>query len=230
MKRETGNLKFELCLLISVLCFGPLRPCPAQQAGVESKAIPAGNLPVSVRPGLLGDSGVAAESLGAAPLFVADNAAKLALSGLTEGQQVVITNEGNRVEMFMGTSEASDANWNVLVNTVRLRVVQDTGSMVVNGITCASGTTTIIGWFRAGSVVPVTNRDTTFLYDGYFAADDPDRVYIPYTRMSDLNPSQYSDFFMFYTTAPNAATPVEYIKIPTYISPRVTLDLYFEGS
>lgn len=49
-------------LLISVLCFGPLRPCPAE-SGLEAKAIPAGNLPVSVRPGLFGDSGLATEDV-----------------------------------------------------------------------------------------------------------------------------------------------------------------------
>jgi len=36
------------------------QPLPAQEAGVEAKVIPAGNIPVSVRPGLLGDSGKSA--------------------------------------------------------------------------------------------------------------------------------------------------------------------------
>lgn len=58
MKKTLGFRLLALGIVLS-----NCQPLPAQEAGVESKVIPAGNLPVSVRPGLYGDSGVAAADL-----------------------------------------------------------------------------------------------------------------------------------------------------------------------
>lgn len=69
--------KTVLCILISVLCFLP-SAFPAE-SGVEAKVIPAGNLPVSVRPGLFGDSGVALTNVAT----VTDLAGKLDASAAT---------------------------------------------------------------------------------------------------------------------------------------------------
>lgn len=59
------------------------------ESGVESKVIPAGNIPVSIRPGLLGDSGVAAGDLAT----VNDLATKLSISNITQ----TVTSDTNTV-------------------------------------------------------------------------------------------------------------------------------------
>jgi hypothetical protein len=81
-------------LVIGVL--GPLFPCPAQEAGVESKVIPAGHIPVSVRPGLFGDSGVAVEDI------AADLATKL-------GTDAVVQTTGTNTTEVMSQAAVTDS-------------------------------------------------------------------------------------------------------------------------
>ena len=56
-------MKKMLFVLLVVCSLEVACTCSGQEAGLEGKAIPAGNIPVSIRPGLLGDSGVSAADL-----------------------------------------------------------------------------------------------------------------------------------------------------------------------
>jgi len=78
-------MKKIVYLVTSILWLCQCQPLPASEAGVESKVIPAGNIPVSIRPGLLGDSGKSAADVATS----ADLAGKQPL----EDQRVSKTNE-----------------------------------------------------------------------------------------------------------------------------------------
>lgn len=58
--KKSAFIAYLLSFIILLSC----SPCPAAESGIESKAIPAGNLPVSVRPGLVGDSGLSVDGIG----------------------------------------------------------------------------------------------------------------------------------------------------------------------
>lgn len=86
------------------------------------------------------------------PIAVATNVAKLALTSLTAGQVVVVSDEALRVEQFMGGDESLEGNWIVLKNTVNL-TISATGSLLaqsptVNGVLCDLDTAEaeLVGW------------------------------------------------------------------------------------
>jgi len=87
------------------------QPLPAQEAGVEAKVIPAGNIPVSVRPGLLGDSGKSA-----AEVATADD---LATKQPLEDQRLSTTNSPTFTAVIWSYTAADGTNYlkEVTVNT-----------------------------------------------------------------------------------------------------------------
>lgn len=93
---------------------------------------------------------------GLIPLTAATDAAKLALTDLVAGQVVVITDEGNRVERYMGGTITEQASWAVLRNTVQLSVAVTSGSgnsININAVSVAnSSTPTAVGWVDPYSV------------------------------------------------------------------------------
>jgi hypothetical protein len=93
---------------------------------------------------------------GLIPINAATDTAKLALTDLTAGQVVIITDEGNRVERYMGGTITDQANWAVLRNTVQLSVAITSGSgnnITVNATGVAnSSTPTAVGWVDPSSV------------------------------------------------------------------------------
>lgn len=84
---------------------------------------------------------------------VTDNAAKLALTGLTAGDQVTITGEGQRVEQYLGGGESSEDNWFDVVGSVEVLIdaASKTNALTILGQAATpSGVVTNLGWFRAG--------------------------------------------------------------------------------
>ena len=86
------------------------------------------------------------------PLEVATNTAKLALTGLKVGQQVVVTAEANRVEQYVGGDISENSNWKVLSNTIFLSFYNYSGEEhVVAGVTVPAPEGEYdIGWLDAG--------------------------------------------------------------------------------
>jgi len=90
---------------------------------------------------------------------VADNAAKLALTGIDNGHIVRITGEANRIEQYTGGSINNDDNWIILgENTFYLKVRQLTGSDATftnDGVDVVvpSGVSTGIGWVKWGQTI-----------------------------------------------------------------------------
>jgi lysophospholipase L1-like esterase len=80
------------------------------ESGVESKVIPAGNIPMSIRPGLLGDSGVAAGDLAT----VNDLATKLSISNITQ----TVTSGTDTVPSNKAVQDALDENLIVIPNAL----------------------------------------------------------------------------------------------------------------
>lgn len=89
---------------------------------------------------------------------VADNAAKLALTGIDPLYTVRVTGEANRIEQYIGSDPASDNAWIVLRNTVNLTVSNMDGpdtptqDITVNGISCPANTSTEAGWVAEDKV------------------------------------------------------------------------------
>lgn len=73
----------------------------------------------------------------------ASNTTKLALTGIHPGHIVRVTGEANRIEQYLGTSPASDANWMVLRNTVFATLTNNlTPTAVLAGVSVPTGTVT----------------------------------------------------------------------------------------
>jgi hypothetical protein len=106
---------------------------------------------------------------GSQVLEVASNADKLALSGLTTGQTVIITGEGNRIEMYLGGGENSDSNWAVIKRgKVKLYVECNGGTsddFILDGITCPDGETTYIGEYEVGTMLVIGLGTTLSWYE-----------------------------------------------------------------
>ena len=106
------------------------------------------------------DNAAARGLLGITPTSVVDNAAKLALTGILTGQQVIITGEANRIEQFQGGDITLDANWGLIgANTIEL-VVRDKydymGELYVNGVQITPYNTPInVGWLRCDEPIPI---------------------------------------------------------------------------
>lgn len=86
---------------------------------------------------------------------VASDTAKLALTGLIAGVSgVIITGEGNRVELYVGGTISSQTSWVILRNSFQLYVsnAADFGipspAVIANGVSCASAATTFVGWIN----------------------------------------------------------------------------------
>ena len=102
---------------------------------------------------------------GVLPLSVDTDADKLDLTDLEAGQVVVITDEGKRVEQYLGGTITEQASWAVLRNTVQLSVSIPTGSgnnITVNGAGIAnSATPTSAGWVNPHAVPMGAQGSTT---------------------------------------------------------------------
>lgn len=115
---------------------------------------------------------------------VADNATKLALTGIDPLYMVRVTGEANRIEQYIGTDPSSDANWIVLRNTIQLSVLPyasandlagnpltavDGG---ISGTPCPVSELTDLGWVDPATV-GVTNGASYFLRTAFgIVADD----------------------------------------------------------
>jgi hypothetical protein len=84
--------------------------------------------------------------------FVGSNADKLALTNLSAGAVVVVTNEANRVEMYAGGAATNDASWVIIKGSHLIHVGNATSStLTFNGVECAgSNALTTVGWIREG--------------------------------------------------------------------------------
>jgi hypothetical protein len=137
-------------LLIAVFCFGPLRPCPAQ---VESKIVPAGNVPVSIRPGLLGDSGMSLIDFQTLetnavlrtdidggwfyPDWFAWSFTQVAADGIPDTTTVTTNND---VVVENNVYEAKAGNWNITYSSIRSA---DFSSPAVDSSTPSVATATV---------------------------------------------------------------------------------------
>jgi hypothetical protein len=66
---------------------------------------------------------------------VTTNTAKLALTGVPVGQKVRITQEGNRIEEYLGGTINSDTSWLVIRNTVQIKLEPNSGGLGKNDLT-----------------------------------------------------------------------------------------------
>jgi hypothetical protein len=126
-----------------------------------------------------------------APLSVANDGAKLALTGITEGQIVVITGEANRIELYRGGTISDQANWTVLRNTVFL-VVELSGmvdSYQIGGATFNDGIGGNVGWVDPlnlpvfASVLGENSYAITLTIDSILNYDDED-----YLKVANYSP------------------------------------------
>jgi hypothetical protein len=102
---------------------------------------------------------------GATPISVTTDTNKLALTGISEGQIVVITGEAKRVEQYLGGTITEQTNWAVLRNTVQLSVSIPSGSgnaIVINGTAIENTPTpTSAGWVNPHAVLMGAQGPTT---------------------------------------------------------------------
>lgn len=119
-----------------------------------------------------GNAAIAALNEALTPVSVASNAAKLALTSgqITVGRVVKITGEANRLEMYLGGTINSEANWLVLVNSFQLSVIYEGyGSFVLykdgSPVTINGGfSTTVLGWVREDAAF---SAPSLLVADGY---------------------------------------------------------------
>ena len=84
---------------------------------------------------------------GGEPLETPTNLTKLALTDIQPGQEVLITEEANRLEKYIGGDIDDDANWIVLRNTFELLVtVTELNGVKINGIVTTQDIQINIGW------------------------------------------------------------------------------------
>lgn len=86
------------------------------------------------------------------PVEVETNADKLALEDIDAGAMCVITEEGNRLEQYIGGDISKNSNWKVLSNTIFLSFYNYTNEPhVVAGVTVPAPEGEYdIGWLDAG--------------------------------------------------------------------------------
>lgn len=104
-----------------------------------------------------------AELLALGAVTVTDDAAKLALTGIKTGQVVIIADQGNRVEMYVGGTISAQSSWAVLRNTIQLSVAILSGSgntVLINGVVVGS-TFTSVGWVDPQSIPFAALSNTT---------------------------------------------------------------------
>jgi hypothetical protein len=153
---------------------------------------------------------------------VSSNADKLALTGLSPGDIVVITGEADRVEVYLGGGESSDANWLVLHNTVRLVVYAEFGDITIDGVMCYDEVTTVLGWYPVDSLIPVV-RWTFNYHEGDKHISDGTTVFLDWACWE--NPLHGE----FIKSVINGGV-AEYFHIPTFVAPRATLTLLIEDT
>jgi hypothetical protein len=102
------------------------------------------------------------------PTPLATNAAKL-LYAATPGEKVEITEEGGRIEMFLGGDASDDDRWAVIIPTIALSIVytEGAGDSLTVGEEVFDGDTSearFVGWFRPDAI-PVQSSmvDQTFV-------------------------------------------------------------------
>ncbi len=123
------------------------------ESGVESKVIHAGNIPVSIRPGLLGDSGVAAGDLAT----VNDLATKLSISNITP----TVTSETNTVPSNKAVDDA-----------LALKVDNNNGT--ATNLSVSGGLTVSAVYSNASTTISGTNAGT---YAGVYVYHHTDPTY-----------------------------------------------------
>ena len=105
---------------------------------------------------------------------VADNAAKLDLTGISAGHMVRVTTEGGRIEQFTGGDPSVEENWGRITDTYELsinRIAKDFTEITVNGVTCAPMSVTSVGWLRVGDPISFAHNAASFSpLLGYFSA------------------------------------------------------------
>jgi hypothetical protein len=125
------------------------------ESGVESKVIHAGNIPVSIRPGLLGDSGVAAGDLAT----VNDLATKLSISNITP----TVTSGIDTVPSNFAVQQAiSNATPSVsLQNVLNTGKTATNANMVIGSTNQTLGKVAIVGEAGAYTNTPLLYLERT---------------------------------------------------------------------
>jgi hypothetical protein len=79
----------------------------------------------------------------------------------TAGDIVKVTEEGDRLELFLGGDHTDQSNWRILVNTFELLIFNPGGPKVIEGVTCGAGVTTSVGWFTEDREIYLGNSSST---------------------------------------------------------------------
>jgi hypothetical protein len=116
---------------------------------------------------------------------VATNAAKLLLTNISVGDRAFITNEGGRLEEYLGGDIDDDESWLVLIDTVEIIIFNDDTygfPVTVNGVVCDYYTLTNAGWAKTGDVITIELDPDAVAAGG----SDPGQHYPVITRINDV--------------------------------------------
>jgi len=166
----------------------------------------------------------------ATPTNVATNTAKLALTGIAAGTEVIVTGEANRFERYMGTNPNSDSNWTVLgPNTFELFIYAVGTSMEaddsINGVLLVNGASTSVGWVYAGQPLVVLSP-TGVEMDWTVGVNNK----ISFDGTLASFPVSAAGFQPFFQTTGSTIASGAHILAPSFVSPRGSLQLEFTGT
>jgi hypothetical protein len=171
-----------------------------------------------------GQESVTKAPLDSAPVDVANNAAKLALTGIPKGYTVKITGEADRIEMYIGTDPSSDASWAILANhsyllTITTGFLNDGDS--IEGIS-TNETVAFSAWVNKSDTFTVQSEEEGFSLKEALTVDGR-----PITNITA--PALFGIFADRLAVLPGADQYEIKVPDPSFADPRGSIEIEIDG-